>query len=264
MYPDPQNSVSQTTERPRHVQLHSVQYCTECNYALSLVGVNDQEEPSLRETKRRATRAAIEENATGLVAERGIENVTVEDICAAVGISKRTFFNYVDSKETAILGDPPRPPGEEERAVFVAQRHDNLLHAIVELTIEASLSGQLIDSERRTEILKQRKEIRHRHPELILQRSASFHELHHVLRDMLVDYFTAHQDAQVTESSPTREASTIVTLAGNTVQLGYMAWLHGDDNSPAALDAACQQALSDITTLIETHNGPVVHERSSL
>lgn len=226
--------------------------------------MNEQEELSLRETKRRATRAAIEEHATGLVAERGIEQVTVEDICAAVGISKRTFFNYVDSKETAVLGDPPRLPDETERAEFLAHRHDNLLRTVVDLSIQLTLTGQLIDSERRTEILKRRKEIRHRHPQLILQRSASFHQLHHGLRDLLVDYFNAYPAARVTASSPTQEASTIVTLSGNAVQLGYMSWLHGSDNSPHALDLACRQALADITTLIETHNGSTTPHGGSL
>lgn len=226
--------------------------------------MNEQEDLSLRETKRRATRAAIEEHATGLVAEHGIEHVTVEDICAAVGISKRTFFNYVDSKETAVLGDPPRLPDEAERAGFLAHRHDKLLHRVVDLNIQMTLSSQLIDSERRTEILKRRKEIRHRHPQLILQRSASFHQLHHDLRDLLMDYFTAYPDARATASSPAQEASTIVTLSGNAVQLGYMSWLHGTDNSPAALDLACQQALADITTLIETHNSSTTHNGGSL
>lgn len=226
--------------------------------------MNEQEDLSLRETKRRATRAAIEEHATGLVAEHGIEQVTVEDICAAVGISKRTFFNYVDSKETAVLGDPPRLPTAAERTEFLAHRHDRLLHRVVALSIQMILSGQLIDSERRTEILKRRKEIRHRHPQLILQRSASFHQLHHDLRDLLMDYFTAYPDARVTGSSPAQEASTIVTLSGNAVQLGYMSWLHGTDNSPAALDLACQQSLAEITTLITAHNAPTTHHGDSL
>lgn len=222
--------------------------------------MNDSDDLPLREMKRRATRAAIEEHATGLVAAHGVENVTVEDICAAVGISKRTFFNYVDCKETAILGDPPRLPSEEERAAFIGQRHGNLLVAVVDLCICVTIGGQLIDSDRRTEILRRRKEIRHRNPELFLQRSASFHQIHHVLRDILLDYFTAHPAERATDSSPEQEAAGIVTLAGNVLQLSYMSWLHGDDNSPAALTAACHRTLRDFTALIDKHNGPLTHE----
>ncbi|NMB23443.1 MAG: TetR family transcriptional regulator, partial [Corynebacterium sp.] len=68
------------------------------------------EQPSLREMKRRQTLEAIEDHATSLVLERGFDDVTVDDICAGAGISKRTFFNYVESKEVAVVGPGPRVP----------------------------------------------------------------------------------------------------------------------------------------------------------
>jgi len=42
-----------------------------------------------------------------LVEAHGIDNTTVEDICQAADISRRTFFNYMDSKGHAILGAFP-------------------------------------------------------------------------------------------------------------------------------------------------------------
>lgn len=213
--------------------------------------MNDSEELSLRETKRRATRAAIEEYATTLVAEHGFDAVTVEDICAEVGISKRTFFNYVDSKETAVFGDPPRLPTEAERKEFLSNRHPNLLDALLGLCATTVLSSQLLDSPRSTEILRRRKEIRHRNPELILQRHASFHEIHLELRALLQEYYRIHPDSMVTGSPAEQEASTLLSIASSSLQLGYMSWLNGNDNSPTALSNACTRALSDITTLIE-------------
>lgn len=59
-------------------------------------------EPGLRERKKRETRLALSLAAVNLVAERGWENVTVDDIAAAANVSDRTFRNYFGSKAEAI------------------------------------------------------------------------------------------------------------------------------------------------------------------
>jgi AcrR family transcriptional regulator len=56
----------------------------------------------LRERKKVATREALARTALLLAAERGLENVRVEDITDAVNVSRRTFTNYFSSKEEAI------------------------------------------------------------------------------------------------------------------------------------------------------------------
>jgi AcrR family transcriptional regulator len=56
----------------------------------------------LRERKKLATRHALAFAAMQLAVERGLENVRVEDITDAVGVSRRTFTNYFSSKEEAI------------------------------------------------------------------------------------------------------------------------------------------------------------------
>ncbi|NJC73907.1 TetR family transcriptional regulator [Planosporangium thailandense] len=61
----------------------------------------------LRERKKRETFRALQSAAWRLVAERGLENVTVDEIAAAANVSKRTFFNYFDSKEAAIVDPDP-------------------------------------------------------------------------------------------------------------------------------------------------------------
>jgi AcrR family transcriptional regulator len=86
--------------------LRTVQLCTPRTFQYASrvsEGSPDQDCPSgLRERKKLATRQALIRAAVRLAVERGVENVRIEDIAAAAGVSPRTYHNYFPSREAAI------------------------------------------------------------------------------------------------------------------------------------------------------------------
>jgi AcrR family transcriptional regulator len=66
------------------------------------VELDAAEDLGLRERKKLATREALSAAAIRLALERGLENVRVDDIAAAAGVSPRTYNNYFSSREEAI------------------------------------------------------------------------------------------------------------------------------------------------------------------
>ena len=58
--------------------------------------------PGRRERKKLETRQALSAAALQLATERGLENVTIEDITARADVALRTFRNYFASKHEAI------------------------------------------------------------------------------------------------------------------------------------------------------------------
>lgn len=91
----------------------------------------------LRERKKVATRAALSAAALRLAMERGTENVRVDDIAEAAGVSPRTYNNYFASREQAIVAAITA-----ERALRVAAAlrarpaTEPLADAVVEAVVE--------------------------------------------------------------------------------------------------------------------------------
>ncbi len=62
--------------------------------------------------KRSATRKALVDAAFHLFQQRGFDKVTIDDIAALAGVSRRTFFRYYPSKEAVVY------PYSEQRIKF--------------------------------------------------------------------------------------------------------------------------------------------------
>ena len=93
--------------------------------------------PGLRERKKRATRKALRDAALRLALERGTDNVRVDDIAEAAGVSPRTYNNYFASREQAIVA---AVTGEREariaEAVAARPASSRLAEAVTEAIVE--------------------------------------------------------------------------------------------------------------------------------
>ena len=104
----------------------------------------------LRERKKEATRKALREAALRLALERGVDQVRVEDIADAAGVSPRTYNNYFASREQAIVA---AVTAEREQRVAEALANQPATAGLAEAVINAVVSEFTEPSERHRDTL---------------------------------------------------------------------------------------------------------------
>jgi AcrR family transcriptional regulator len=110
----------------------------------------------LRERHKRTTRRALVDTALRLFDERGYGEVTVEDVCAEVEVSPRTFFRYFPAKEH-VLAEPITLVLAEIRDNLEAHDADG---SVWQAQRTALLSAVDVLEERRDEVLRAGRVIR--------------------------------------------------------------------------------------------------------
>ncbi|WP_019357571.1 TetR/AcrR family transcriptional regulator [Streptomyces sp. AA1529] len=90
--------------------------------------------PGLRERKKQATREALRKAALRLAVEHGPDQVRVEDIAEAAGVSPRTYNNYFASREQAIV------------AAVTADREARVAAAVAARPAEVRLADAVTDA----------------------------------------------------------------------------------------------------------------------
>ena len=99
-----------------------------------------QETVPLRERHRAETWGAIRDAAGELVLEVGLSGATIDAISARAGVSRRTFFNYFQSKEDAVLGTQPPILTDDAIADFDDALESDLFTRTVRLLADTALT----------------------------------------------------------------------------------------------------------------------------
>ncbi|WP_436892010.1 TetR/AcrR family transcriptional regulator [Nocardiopsis dassonvillei] len=140
----------------------------------------------LRERKKAATRRSLREAAVRLALEHGLENVTVEEIAAEVGVSTRTFFNYFGTKEEALLGRLPGTLDEDATREFAAGGPTgDFTDDLIVLLIAFLLDTEDLAAQR--EEMRLRKLLMDREPQLVPGVLARFHDMEQVMAGAIAE-----------------------------------------------------------------------------
>ncbi|MBA8848898.1 TetR/AcrR family transcriptional regulator [Microcella alkalica] len=175
--------------------------------------------PPLRERKRAAMLEQLERAAVELAAEHGYDAVTIEMICEACMTSPRTFYNYLGSKEAAILG--PRTPfaSEEQVERFVHEPTDDILVDFLSMVID-SLTENTIDPE----LYQLRQRVIYTTPELSAKRLAIDGELEGRYRAVVVQRFRAAGRTDATDAELEDEAHMVIALTRGVLTYTAAKW----------------------------------------
>ena len=136
----------------------------------------------LRERKKTATRLALHEAALRLVAERGLDGVSVDDIAARADVSPRTFFNYFATKDDAVVGLDPAGPALQAAAFAARPAGESAVEAMRAVALEQA-STMAEDPQ----LWPLRLEVVETNPALVAKLAAAFGESDRILAGAIAE-----------------------------------------------------------------------------
>lgn len=95
-----------------------------------------------REQKKLETRRAIRSAALDLALDDGVESLTVEGIAQAAGVSPRTFFNYFESKEDALVTEAAESAVQVRALLLDRPSHEPPMRALHQAIMNTEYFGE--------------------------------------------------------------------------------------------------------------------------
>lgn len=160
----------------------------------------------LRERKKEQTRQALEETILRLVIEKGYENVTVEEVCEQVGISRKTFFNYFSSKRAAVLGRSYIP--SKDMFLEAMEKHPEANYLDV---LAGCIEHGLTSADTSDQIKDLRKSAMLRSPEIFFRTNKSSLVLHPAITAALMEYLSKYPEKRKMPEQSLREECLVGT-----------------------------------------------------
>ncbi|MEU6152090.1 TetR family transcriptional regulator [Actinosynnema sp. NPDC047251] len=174
----------------------------------------------LRERKKLATRVALADAALRLCAERGVDEVTVEQVARDAGVSLRTFFNYFSSKEEAVVAGDVATAEAFVQAFTRRPSTEPVLEALRQALVE------IVPARFDRAKLEQMRVLR-RTPALLPHLMSAFHAQEKALADAVAAKVGTDPAADL---YPAMFAATVMA----TLRVVVTWWLDTGDHRPAA------------------------------
>jgi len=200
----------------------------------------------LRERKRLETQRDIEEAAIELVARDGLERTTVDAISQRANVSARTFFNYFDSKEAAILGLHDYEITHEMLSTYVAVRQStDVITTVVGMLLDI-LGPSIADPA----LHKARKQAIHQYPHLLERQFTHMTRMTNQLTDATRTLLqeAPHFDKQ-SPSNLRLQSEVVLMICGGGVRVAIREWVM--TSKKISLDTLKQRAVSLTREVIE-------------
>lgn len=214
-------------------------------------------EPGLRERKRATTRAALERIAIDLALEQGYERATVEAICEAGMVSRRTFFNYFGTKEGAFIGPSTPDPDEQATDAFVHRGSGNIV-----IDLARTMTATALNHEVDNDLVLKRSRLIQATPELWETMMARMRDSEDLFVSIILRRFAVDGRSNDT-SNDEAEARMIATLGMGVVQFMMREWLaSGLEVSLSEVRdhaiALMERALSPLPLRAPANPGPTI------